>query len=91
MPKLETESCQKDLTHCRSVQAYSCHNPFVVLLFCRAGKPLAAADVENKTKSFFREFASVGDEKEALTCVQEIRDAPKEAEVKVRREQGCCC
>jgi hypothetical protein len=46
---------------------------------------LAAVDVENKTKSFFREFASVGDEKEALLCVQEIRDAPKESDVKVRQ------
>jgi hypothetical protein len=45
------------------------------------GKPLGPDDVDAKTKSLFREFASVGDFSEAATCVRELRDAPKAAGV----------
>jgi translation initiation factor 4G len=46
-----------------------------------AGKPLGAEDVGNKTKSFLREYVSVGDGKEARLCVKELRDAPKAGDV----------
>ncbi|KIZ04763.1 Eukaryotic initiation factor iso-4F subunit p82-34 [Monoraphidium neglectum] len=46
-----------------------------------SGKPLGPDDIESKSKSLFREFASVGDFSEAATCVRELRDAPKAAGV----------
>jgi hypothetical protein len=46
-----------------------------------AGKPLAAEDVANKSKSFLREYVSVGDGKEARLCLRELRDAPKAGDV----------
>jgi translation initiation factor 4G len=46
-----------------------------------AGKPLAAEDVANKSKSFLREYVSIGDGKEARLCLKELRDAPKAGDV----------
>ncbi|KAF6252216.1 eukaryotic initiation factor [Scenedesmus sp. NREL 46B-D3] len=46
-----------------------------------AGKPLAAEDVANKSKSFLREYVSVGDGKEARLCLKELREAPKAGDV----------
>jgi translation initiation factor 4G len=43
------------------------------------GKPLTPEDVGNKVKSLLREYASVGDAREAATCVDELRAAPKDA------------
>jgi translation initiation factor 4G len=46
-----------------------------------AGKPLAAEDVANKSKSFLREYVSIGDGKEARLCLRELLDAPKAGDV----------
>lgn len=51
----------------------------VYYLGCRvAAKALSLDDVAAKAKSFLREFASVGDINEALLCVKELQEAPKE-------------
>jgi translation initiation factor 4G len=44
------------------------------------GKALTPEDVGNKVRSLLREYVSVGDAKEAATCVDELRAAPKDIE-----------
>ncbi len=45
-------------------------------MLCRVSATLSAEDVEAKSKSLFREYASVGDVSEAAICVRELGDTP---------------